>query len=55
MSSWWGGEEVVTHEALGRATKKIEGRIAKQLSPFFGPNRLMTTITGDTVSAYRAH
>jgi integrase len=43
------------HEALGRVTKKMEGRIAKHLTPFFGPNRLMATITSDTVTAYRAH
>jgi integrase len=43
------------HEAEGRTTKKIEGRIAKHLTPFFGANRLMATITGDTITAYRAH
>ena len=43
------------HESLGRTTKKIEGRIAKHLTPFFGDNRLMATITSDTVTAYIAH
>jgi integrase len=43
------------HTCLGRTTKKIEGRIAKHLTPFFGANRLMATISSDTAIAYRAH
>jgi integrase len=43
------------HEARDRTTKKIEGRIAKHLTPFFGPNRLLVTITSDTVTSYIAH
>src|SRR5262249_41732911 len=46
---------VAYHEARDRVTKKIEGRIAKHLTKFFGPNRLMITITSDTVTAYIAH
>lgn len=43
------------HESLGRNTKKIKGRIAKHLTPYFGPRRLMATITSDTITAYRSH
>src|SRR5262249_27174548 len=42
------------HEAPDRNTKKVEGRIAKHLTPFFGPNRLLVTITSDTVTSYIA-
>jgi integrase len=40
------------HVKHGRNTKKIEGRIAKHLAAYFGPNRLMVTITGDVVDKY---
>lgn len=46
---------VAYHEARDRVTKKVEGRIAKHLTPFFGGNRLMVTVTSDTVTAYIAH
>ena len=42
------------HKARDRDTKKLESRIAKHLTAYFGPNRLMTTITGDAVMAYVA-
>jgi integrase len=42
------------HKSKDRKTKKMEGRIAKHLTPFFGANRLMTSITADTVEAYVA-
>jgi hypothetical protein len=42
------------HTARDRDTKKVEGRIAKHLTPYFGANRLMASITGDLVAAYIA-
>ena len=41
------------HKTQGRDTKKLEGRIKKHLTPFFG-ERKMTDITGATVNAYIA-
>lgn len=43
------------HVAHGRDTKKLEGRIALHLTPYFGERRRMATITSATVTAYRAH
>jgi integrase len=42
------------HKARDRSTTKLEARIAKHLTPYFGANRLMATITGDVVMAYVA-
>ena len=42
------------HKSRDRKTKKLEGRIAKHLTPFFGAHRQMATITGDVVMAYVA-
>jgi hypothetical protein len=35
-----------------RSTKKMEQRIVEHLTPYFGPKRLLATITGAAVSAY---
>lgn len=43
------------HEVHDRQTTKLKGRIAKHLTPFFGPRRPMATITGALVEAYKAH
>lgn len=40
------------HTKQHRNTKKIEGRIAMHLTPFFGANRLMASITGDLIDKY---
>ena len=42
------------HQTRDRNTKKMKGRIAKHLTPFFGANRPMATITGALVEAYKA-
>lgn len=39
------------HTKQRRNTAKMEGRIAKHLTPFFG-NRLMASITGDVIDKY---
>lgn len=40
------------HKAQDRKTKKLEARIGKHLTPFFGPHRPMVTITGDLIMKY---
>ncbi len=40
------------HTKQRRNTAKMEGRIAKHLTPFFGANRLMASITGDVIDKY---
>ena len=42
------------HVARDRDTKKLEARIAKHLTSYFGVNRMMTTINGAAVMAYVA-
>src|SRR4030095_10783109 len=43
------------HRALDQETIKMRGRIAKHLLPYFGPRRLLATISSDAITAYRAH
>lgn len=42
------------HTARDRSTKKLEGRIAKHLTPHFGQRRLMASITGADLMDYVA-